>query len=108
MEFAHSSHTAEPSGSRPVDPDLARLIDAWPRLHTLSLLGLELGDAVLPSIARRRSLAALDLSSTEVRDPAPLAALPNLRILGLAQTKLTKQGQASVKALAARGIEIVQ
>ncbi len=83
-------------------------LDAWPRLHTLSLLGLELGDAALPAIARRRSLAALDLSSTEVRDPAPLAALPNLRILGLTMTKLSKQGLASMKSLAARGVEIVR
>jgi hypothetical protein len=83
-------------------------LDPWPRLHTLSLLGLELGDAALPAIARHRQLAALDLSSTEVRDPAPLAAMPNLRILGLVQTKLSKPGLASVKALAARGLEIVQ
>ena len=83
-------------------------LGAWPRLHTLSLLGLELGDAALPALARHRALATLDLSSTEVRDPAPLAALPNLRTLGLAQTKLTKAGLASVKALAARGVEIVR
>lgn len=83
-------------------------LGAWPKLHTLSLLGLELGDGVLPSIARRRSLAVIDLSSTEIRDPAPLAALPNLRVVGLAQTQLSKSGTASAKALAARGVEIVQ
>lgn len=83
-------------------------LDAWPQLHTLSLIGLELGDAVLPSIARRTSLATLDLSGTEVRDPAPLAALPNLRTLGLAQTKLSKEGEASVKVLAKRGVEVVK
>jgi hypothetical protein len=83
-------------------------LDAWPKLHTLSLLGLELGDAALPSLARRRSLAVIDLSSTEIHDPAPLAALPNLRILGVVQTKLSRSGLATVKAFAARGVEIVQ
>ncbi|HWO26914.1 MAG TPA: hypothetical protein VNO30_49630 [Kofleriaceae bacterium] len=83
-------------------------LDAWPKLHTLSVLGLGLGDAALPALARHRALAVLDLSSTEIRDPAPLVALPNLRILGLVMTKLTKPGLASVKALAARGVEIVQ
>lgn len=83
-------------------------LDAWPQLHTLSLIGLELGDTVLPSIARRTSLATLDLSGTEVRDPAPLATLPNLRTLGLAQTKLSKEGDASVKVLAKRGVEVVK
>jgi len=81
---------------------------AWPRLYTLSLIGLPLGDAALPSLARRTSLTALDLSATEVRDPAPLAALTNLRIVGLTQTKLSKQGLASVQALAARGVEVVR
>jgi hypothetical protein len=81
---------------------------AWSRLHTLSLLGLELGDAALPSLARRPSLAALDLSSTEVTDPAPLAALPHLRILGLVHAKLSKAGLASMKVLTMRGVEIVR
>jgi Leucine-rich repeat (LRR) protein len=83
-------------------------LDAWPRLHTLSLIGLELGDAVLPAIARRASLSMLDLSGTDIADPAPLVVLPNLRTVGLAQTKLSKAGLASIKALAARGIEVVQ
>ena len=94
-------------GDTRMRPTIAEL-DAWPRLHTLSLIGLELGDAALPSIARRTSLTALDLSATEVRDPAPLAGLPNLRIVGLAQTKLSKEGLASIQALAARGVEVVR
>lgn len=83
-------------------------LEAWPRLTTLSLLGLPLGDAALPAIARRRSLVTLDLSSTEVHDPAPLAALPDLRLLGLAQLALSRPGLASAQALAARGVEIVR
>jgi hypothetical protein len=83
-------------------------LSAWPHLRTLSLVGLELGDKVLPRLAERLSLITLDLSATEVRDPAPLAALPQLRTLGVAQTRLSPAGVAAVKQLAARGIEIVR
>jgi len=83
-------------------------LSAWPRLRTLSLVGLDLGNEVLPSLAKATSLVELDLSATEVRDPSPLAALPRLRTLGLAQTKLSAPGLAAAKALAARGIEIVR
>jgi Leucine-rich repeat (LRR) protein len=83
-------------------------LDAWPHLRTLSVQGLEITDDALPKIARRTSLVALDLSATEVQDPAKLGSLPNLRILGLAQTHLTAQGDASVKTLAARGIDVVR
>ena len=83
-------------------------LSAWPRLRTLSLIGLVLGDAALPSIAARPSLVELDLSATEVRDPSPLAALPRLRVLGVAQTRLSPAGVAAVKRLAARGVEIVR
>jgi hypothetical protein len=83
-------------------------LSAWPRLRTLSLIGLDLGDKALPSLAARPSLAVLDLSATEVHDPSPLAALPHLRMLGVAQTKLSPAGVAAVKRLAARGIEIVR
>jgi Leucine-rich repeat (LRR) protein len=81
-------------------------VDAWPRLRTLSLVGLELGDADLLAIAKLTSVAALDLTATQLTDPAPLAALPDLRVLGLAETKLSKAGLAAIKQLAARGIEI--
>lgn len=81
---------------------------AWPRLRTLSLIGLELTDKVLPLLAARPSLTVLDLSATEIRDPSPLAALPRLRTLGLAQTKLSPAGVAASKRLAARGVEIVR
>jgi len=81
-------------------------LDAWPELRTLSLVGLDLDDSALAGIAARTSLVALDLSATSIRDPRPLAALPHLAILGLAQTKLSKEGNVSVKALAARGVEI--
>jgi len=81
---------------------------AWPRLRTLSLLGLPLGDAAIAKLARHRPLRALDLSSTEVTDPSPLAALPDLRVLGLAQTRLSRAGTAAAAALAKRGVEIVR
>jgi hypothetical protein len=68
-------------------------LSAWPRLRTLSLIGLDLDDKAVPSLAARGSLVVLDLSATEVRDPSPLAALPRV---------------AAVKRLAARGVEIVR
>lgn len=83
-------------------------LSAWPRLRTLSLVGLALTDKDVPPLAARRSLVVVDLSATEVRDPSPLAALPHLRTLGVAQTKLSAAGVAAVKRLAARGVEIVQ
>jgi Leucine Rich repeat len=83
-------------------------LSAWPRLRTLSLIGLELADAALPLLAARRSLVTLDLSATDIRDPSPLAALPRLRVLGVAQTRLSPAGVASLKRLAARGVEIVR
>lgn len=83
-------------------------LSAWPRLRTLSLVGLDLTDKALPLVAARRSLVVLDLSATEVRDPSALAALPYLRTLGVAQTRLSAAGAAAVKRLAARGVEIVR
>lgn len=83
-------------------------LDAWPRLRTLSLFGLDLTDDELSILARRRSLVTLDLSATEIRDPSPLAALPNLRTLGLANTKLTAPGEQAVKTLAARGVDVIR
>jgi Leucine Rich repeat len=83
-------------------------LSAWPRLRTLSLVGLELADAALPLLAARPSLVTLDLSATDIRDPSPLAALPRLRVLGVAQTRLSPAGVAALKRLAARGVEIVR
>jgi Leucine-rich repeat (LRR) protein len=83
-------------------------LSAWPRLRTLSLTGLDLTDQALPGLAARPSLVALDLSATEIRDPSPLAALPRLRTLGIAQTHLSPAGAAAVKRLAARGVEVVR
>jgi hypothetical protein len=83
-------------------------LSAWPRLRTLSLVGLELGDKAVPQLAARPSLTVLDLSATEIRDPSPLAALPHLRTLGIAQTRLSAAGVAAVKRLAARGVEIIR
>ena len=83
-------------------------LSAWPRLRTLSLIGLDLTDKAVPKLAAHPSLVVLDLSATEVRDPSPLAALPHLRTLGVAQTKLSAAGAAAVKRLAARGVEIVR
>ena len=83
-------------------------LSAWPRLRTLSLVGLDLADKALPLLAARRSLVVLDLSATEVRDPSPLAALPHLRTLGVAQTRLSATGAAAIKRLATRGVEIIR
>jgi hypothetical protein len=94
-------------GDTGIDDGIADL-SAWPRLRTLSLIGLPLGDKALPALAARTSLAVLDLSATDIRDPSPLAALPHLRVLGVAQTKLSPAGVAAVKRLAARGVEIVR
>lgn len=81
---------------------------AWPRLRTLSIVGLELGDAELPAIARARSLARLDLSATEIHDPSPLVALPNLRELGVSQLRLSAGGKAALEVLRRRGVEVVR
>jgi Leucine-rich repeat (LRR) protein len=83
-------------------------LSAWPRLRVLSLIGLELTDKVLPVLAAHPSLAVLDLSATEIRDPSPLAALPRLRTLGIAQNRLSAAGVAAVKRLIARGVEVVR
>lgn len=83
-------------------------LSAWPRLRTLSMLGLEIGDAQLPAIARAKQLERLDLSSTNVTNPAPLAALPALVELGLAQTKLTTEGKTAANALQKRGVIVVR
>jgi hypothetical protein len=83
-------------------------LSAWPQLRTLSLVGLDLTDRALPGLAAQRSLVTLDLSATDVHDPSPLAALPRLRTLGLAQTRLSPAGVAAAKQLVARGVEVVQ
>ncbi len=83
-------------------------LDAWPRLRTLSMLGLRVKDTDLALLAHHTALVTLDLSATDLTDPAPLATLPNLRALGVAATKLSKAGRHSVKVLAARGVEVIQ
>jgi Leucine-rich repeat (LRR) protein len=83
-------------------------LEAWPHLRTVSLTGLDIGDAEVALIARRRSLIALDLSATDVRSPADLAALPNLRIVGLSNVRLSADGERAAKVLERRGIEVVR
>jgi Leucine-rich repeat (LRR) protein len=78
----------------------------WPRLRTWSLVGLELRDPDLAAVARHPSVIALDLTGTEITDPSALAVLPSLRVLGLAETRLSKAGLDGVKQLEARGVEI--
>ena len=56
--------------------------------------------------ARRRSLTTLDLSVTDVTNPAPLASLPNLRVLGLAQDRLSREGVAAARALDHAGVQV--
>ncbi|MEO8842675.1 MAG: hypothetical protein ABI591_13340 [Kofleriaceae bacterium] len=93
-------------GDTRVAPDVTKL--ELPRLHTLSLVGLELHDTDLAGLAHFTALVGLDLSGTEITDPSALATLPNLRVLGLSETRLSKTGLAAVKTLAARGIDIVR
>ena len=81
---------------------------AWPRLRILSLAGDDIGDDALAPLAAHPGLAVLDLSATSVRDPAPLAALPHLRELGLVHAPLTAAGVRAAQALAARGVAIVR
>ena len=83
-------------------------IEAWPRLRTLSLLGLAIDDAALTELAHAVQLEKLDVSATRVTDPEPLAALPHLRVLGLAELQLAKTGEQAAARLAARGVEIVR
>ena len=83
-------------------------VAAWRQLRTLSIVGLEIGDAHLPQLARAASLARLDLSATDVTDPTPLAALPNLRELGLSQTPLSTAGKSAANALARRGVSVIR
>lgn len=91
-------------GDTQVEADVVTL--EFPKLHTLSLVGLQLHDTDLASLARYSELVGLDLSGTEITDPGVLAAMPNLRILGLAETRLSSAGRTSVKTLVARGIDI--
>lgn len=93
-------------GDTRMSPAIADLA-AWPRLRTLSVMGLDFTDDELPVLARRASLVTLDLSATEVKNPGVLERLPALRMLGLAQLNLSADGQAAVKALRARGVEVV-
>jgi len=95
-------------GDTRLTPQVAANLTAWPRLRTLSLLGLEITDAQLPAIAKARRLERLDLSATDVTDPTPLAALPNLRELGLSSTKLSTAGKTAANALAKRGVLVVR
>ena len=81
---------------------------SWPHLRTLTLTGLDLGDAELAAIAQRPTLVTLDLSATEVRNITPLVGLAHLRTLGLVGAKLDAAGTTAMKKLAARGVEIVK
>ncbi|MBX3156311.1 MAG: hypothetical protein KF773_09960 [Deltaproteobacteria bacterium] len=95
-------------GDTRMQPEIVDALAAWPRLHTLSLVGLGLDDTALARLAAHRNLRIVDVSATELRDPSPLAALPDLRVLGVAQTRLSPAGRAALEALAARGVEIVR
>ncbi|MFN0252604.1 MAG: hypothetical protein ACKV2T_37355, partial [Kofleriaceae bacterium] len=90
-------------GDTRVDNAIADL-SAWPRLRTLSLAFLRVGDGDLATLVRATSLRALDLSGTEVTNPAPLAALPELKTLGLSKTRLSAAGRAAIEPLVRRGI----
>ncbi len=94
-------------GDTRVDNAIADL-SAWPRLRTLSLTFLRLGDADLPTLTNARSLRALDLSGTEITTPLTLAALPELKILGLSKVRLSPAGRAAIVTLVKRGVEVVR
>jgi Leucine-rich repeat (LRR) protein len=87
---------------------IALALDAWPRLRTLSLLGLAIDDAALAELAHHAQIETLDISATEVTNPEPLAALPHLRVLGIANLQLAHAGEQAAAQLAARGVEIVR
>ncbi|MFT3694127.1 MAG: hypothetical protein QM831_13365 [Kofleriaceae bacterium] len=75
-----------------------------PRLHTLSLVGLQIDDAHLqPALAHLAPVVELDLSATEVKDPSALLALTKLKVLGLAQTKVAPD---VAKRFTARGVDV--
>ena len=92
-------------GDTSIDGGLGDLA-SWPHLHTLSAYGLPLDDAALASLVRHRSLVALDLSGTDVRELAPLESLPHLQLLGLAATELAATAEPVLARLHARGVEI--
>jgi len=94
-------------GDTRVDNAVADL-SAWPRLRTLSVMFVRLADADLATLIQARSLRALDLSGTEITTPAPLVALPDLKILGLSKTRLSPAGRASIETLVKRGVEVVR
>jgi hypothetical protein len=52
----------------------------------------------------RRCASCRCTRCSSIRDPSPLAALPRLRTLGVAQTHLSPADATSVKRLAARGV----
>lgn len=75
-----------------------------PKLHTLSLVGLQITDAALqPALAHLAPVVELDLSATDVRDPSALLGLTKLKVLGLAQTKVAPD---VAKRFSAHGIDV--
>ncbi len=124
LEVLHLTNTAVDDGAVPALRQLTGLtelaigdtkirvaitdLDAWPRLRILSLYGQDIDDARLVDFARHRSLTTLDLSATDITNPAPLASLPNLRVLGLAQDRLSRAGVAAARALDHAGVQVFQ
>jgi hypothetical protein len=92
-------------GATAIDVGLGDLAP-WPRMHVLSLFGLPLDDGDVIALARAPSLAVLDLSGTDVRELAPLEAMPHLAVLGLVETTLAPSGDVIVKRLTARGVDV--
>jgi hypothetical protein len=77
--------------TQPVDA-----LAAWPRLRSLSLYGLPVSDGALPKLTSHRWLQVLNLGATEVTDVTALAALAQLRSLGLTETRVTARGIAAL------------
>lgn len=85
------------------DTQVTRAIDtlvAWPRLRSLSLYGLSIGDGALTKLAAMRQLRVVNLGATDIIDPAALATLPRLRSLGLAETHVSDRGLAGLAGAA--------
>jgi predicted Ser/Thr protein kinase len=89
---------ALPSLKVPVDADTAGLFAAMPGLTELDLSGSDVGDEVLPELARCTGLVKLGLARTAVTDAGldPLKGMAALRELELNKTAVTDGGAAKL------------
>ena len=77
--------------------DPVAAVAPWPALRTLSLYGLPVEDRALRLlVVKHPRLQLLNLGATDIADPSPLADLPQLRSLGLLETRLTDRSFAGL------------